>query len=76
MTSLAVGSPRIATLLLRAANVLEDRRGRRELSALSDADLKDIGLSRGDIERAYGRRWWQPFDWSELDPARGGRRAP
>ncbi|RUM20486.1 DUF1127 domain-containing protein [Rhizobium vallis] len=32
------------------------RKAYRQLSQLSDASLKDIGLSRGDIRRAvYGR---------------------
>lgn len=33
-------------------------RERRALRALSDATLKDIGLSRADVERESGRPFW------------------
>ena len=31
---------------------------RRELMQLSDNQLKDIGLSRADVEREYNRSFW------------------
>lgn len=37
---------------------LETYRERRQLLALSDATLKDIGVSRADAEREASRRFW------------------
>ena len=37
---------------------MERRRSRRELAALNDAQLKDIGLSRGDTYREVIRPFW------------------
>ncbi|MFD1344684.1 DUF1127 domain-containing protein [Litorisediminicola beolgyonensis] len=46
----------VPSLLSRAATELrlraEIHRTRRQLSALSDRELDDIGLTRGDIDRA------------------------
>jgi uncharacterized protein YjiS (DUF1127 family) len=35
-------------------------RERRMLSALSDHMLKDIGVSRADVEREAGKTFWRP----------------
>jgi uncharacterized protein YjiS (DUF1127 family) len=38
----------------------EDRsRQRRALAALDDRLLRDVGLSRADVEREYNRPFWQ-----------------
>jgi len=41
---------------VRRWKTLHDQR--RQLAALSDAMLKDIGLSRADVEREAGRPFW------------------
>lgn len=41
----------VASLVSLVANFNEARRVRRELSCLSDRELDDIGLCRGDIDR-------------------------
>lgn len=33
---------------------------RRQLQLLSEHQLRDIGLSRADLEREASRRFWQP----------------
>jgi uncharacterized protein YjiS (DUF1127 family) len=38
---------------------LERYRQRRALGALSDHMLKDLGLSRSDAGREYGKRFWE-----------------
>lgn len=40
-----------AWLLRRWRNMIETRRALRRLSAANDDMLKDIGISRGDVER-------------------------
>ena len=48
----AVGvSGGLLRLFSRIANWLETRRTRKALSQLSDRELDDIGLTRGDIDR-------------------------
>lgn len=37
---------------------LARRQGRLALGALTDEQLKDVGLTRGDVEREIGRRPW------------------
>ena len=52
-----------ANLLNRALLWLEVRRQRRQLQSLSDAMLRDIGLSRADAERESTRPFWDlPWD--------------
>jgi uncharacterized protein YjiS (DUF1127 family) len=52
-----------AQLLNRALLWLEVRRQRRQLQGLSDAMLRDIGLSRADAERESTRPFWDlPWD--------------
>jgi uncharacterized protein YjiS (DUF1127 family) len=41
----------MARLARRWCNMIETRRGLRLLSAADDTMLKDIGISRGDVER-------------------------
>ena len=38
---------------------LERCRQRRALNALSDHMLKDLGLSRSDAGREFGKRFWE-----------------
>ncbi len=39
---------------------LERARQRRQLRRLDDRLLKDIGLSRADVEREADKPWWKP----------------
>lgn len=39
------------------------RHERRQLWRLSDAMLKDIGLSRADVEREASRPFWDDANW-------------
>jgi uncharacterized protein YjiS (DUF1127 family) len=34
-------------------------RGRRHLAALDDRMLRDIGLTRADVDREYRKPFWQ-----------------
>lgn len=43
---------------------------RRELQRLSDHGLRDIGLTRADVEREVLAPIWQPVDYDALDRAR------
>lgn len=43
----------------RALRWLELARQRRELAAMSEAALKDIGLSRADIMQETERHFWE-----------------
>lgn len=45
-------------------------RTRRELQRLSDQGLRDIGLTRADVEREVLAPIWQPVDYDALDRAR------
>lgn len=37
----------------------ERRRQRRDLASLNDQILRDVGLTRADIEREYRKPFWQ-----------------
>lgn len=54
---------RIATLIVDAAAVLlawQDRaRDRHRLASLDDRLLRDIGLSRADVEGEISKHFWQ-----------------
>jgi len=43
---------------------------RRQLAALGDHALHDLGLTRGDVERELARPWGQQVDWAALDAQR------
>ncbi len=69
----ASAGPRPVGLLRRLARALSrlfaEHRARRALLAMSDAQLRDIGLRRGDIQAPALRR----IDWVELQRRRDGR---
>ena len=54
----------IATSLDRAVSfifeALERQRTRRDLACLDDRMLRDIGLSRYEVEMELRRPWWRP----------------
>ena len=53
--------------------LFRDWRHRRLLAALSEAQLRDIGLGRGDVMRQLLRPVWEPVDWEELQRIRRRR---
>lgn len=61
-------------LLRHIANVLwswwRAQRDRRKLYAMSDEMLRDVGLSRADVEREFQRPFWEPIDYHSLDEQR------
>lgn len=64
--------------LLRAALAVvagfyRAHRDRHVLARLSDAQLADIGLARGDVDRELAKSLWEPIDWQELERARRRR---
>ena len=54
----------------RAAGWWRRLRERRALAALDDGLLRDIGLTRADVDREYDRPFWQPLDYEALNAAR------
>ena len=56
--SAAKGQSRIKSVLDWIEMQLERRRSRHALLEMSDEQLKDIGLSRGDAYREGHRRLW------------------
>lgn len=48
----------LVKVLVRFEATVEKSRSRRALSALSDEQLKDIGLSRSDAFREASRPFW------------------
>ena len=58
----ATGTPHAtfaAALLARFLEMMELARQRRHLAALSDWQLKDIGLSRADVAAETGKSFWR-----------------
>ena len=45
-------------------------RDRRQMFAMSDDMLRDVGLSRADVEREFQRPFWEPIDYDSLDRQR------
>nr|WP_319250103.1 DUF1127 domain-containing protein [uncultured Celeribacter sp.] len=69
MTSLSLFRPRSArrapSFFQRLFGLREIARQRRALANLSDEQLKDIGLSRADVEREAERPFWDaPQHWA------------
>ena len=56
--------------LATAMGWLRNRSERRRLARLDDRVLRDLGLSRGDVDREYARPFWQPVDYPALTTAR------
>jgi uncharacterized protein YjiS (DUF1127 family) len=56
-------APRRAPLLMRLADLLlgwqERARDRAQMAALSERDLRDMGLSRADVDREAAKAFWQ-----------------
>jgi uncharacterized protein YjiS (DUF1127 family) len=51
----------IAGALLKAVAVWRERaRQRRQLAAMDDYLLKDIGLTRADVDHEAGKPFWRP----------------
>jgi uncharacterized protein YjiS (DUF1127 family) len=50
----------MAVFLRGAAESFRRARQRRDLAALSDHNLRDIGLTRGDVEIEIGKPFWRP----------------
>jgi uncharacterized protein YjiS (DUF1127 family) len=50
----------MAVFLRGVAESVRRARQRRDLAALSDHALRDIGLSRGDVEIEIGKPFWRP----------------
>jgi len=50
----------MAVFLRGLAEGFRRARQRRDLAALSDHALRDIGLSRGDVEVEIGKPFWRP----------------
>lgn len=57
----------IATVLWSWWRAQSDR---RKLYAMSDEMLRDVGLSRADVEREFQRPFWEPIDYRSLDDQR------
>ena len=43
---------------------------RRQLVGLNDDMLRDLGLSRGDVEREYARPFWSAVNYDALETTR------
>lgn len=52
---------------------LRQRRERRQLVSLSDHTLRDLGLTRSDVEGIYAQPFWRRVDYAELDARRRSR---
>jgi uncharacterized protein YjiS (DUF1127 family) len=49
----------MAVFLRGVAESFRRARQRRDLAALSDHNLRDIGLTRGDVEIEVGKPFWR-----------------
>ena len=49
---------------------LRHRAERLSLARLDDRTLRDVGLTRADVEREYERPFWEPVDHAALEEAR------
>lgn len=52
--------PWIRQVMHRVARWIETSRQRRQLAALDDAALKDIGLTRSDVSIEIYKPFWRP----------------
>lgn len=65
--------PLLRRLAGAIARALADYRARRALLSLSDAQLRDIGLTRGDLGDLHGSGLFGRIDWPMLQRRRDGR---
>jgi uncharacterized protein YjiS (DUF1127 family) len=49
-------------MLMLAAAWRQDRRDRRQLAAMSDRELQDIGVCRGEVADRIGRSFWRKMN--------------
>jgi uncharacterized protein YjiS (DUF1127 family) len=49
-------------MLMLAAAWRQDRRDRRQLAAMSDRELQDIGVCRGEVADKIGRSFWRKMN--------------
>ncbi len=63
-------SARFHAAVTAAARWLRNWKERRLLVAMSDDLLRDIGLTRGDVEREFERPYWCAVDHAGLDAVR------
>ena len=56
-----------ADLARRIADWLHHRATRRSLVRLDERTLKDVGLTRADVDREYDRPFWEPVDHAALE---------
>jgi uncharacterized protein YjiS (DUF1127 family) len=54
-----LGLRRVARVLRRISSAFERSRQRRALGGLSDAMLRDLGLSRDDVARETKKPFWR-----------------
>jgi uncharacterized protein YjiS (DUF1127 family) len=64
------GPARLRGLVAWLRELWLSHRTRHELERLSDQGLRDIGLSRADVEREVMAPFWKPVDYGALDRVR------
>jgi uncharacterized protein YjiS (DUF1127 family) len=60
----------VADLAGLLAGWLRNRSERISLARLDDRTLKDIGITRADVQHEYARPFWEPVDHAALDAVR------
>jgi uncharacterized protein YjiS (DUF1127 family) len=61
-----VGRP-LADLAGLLTSWLRNRAERISLARLDDRTLKDVGLTRADVDHEYERPFWEPVDHAALE---------
>jgi len=52
------------------AGWLRNRSERISLARLDDRTLRDLGITRADVQHEYDRPFWEPVDHAALDAVR------